>query len=351
MPASVRATDRRTIQDDDTRRLIADLIADPAQGWSTGSFGAIAEFIRDADEAIMGTADVPARLAMATARGALAVDTGTACRPLAYHTPSADGIGWSSAIAFCQPATAATCAAHSVVTELGPDDHAVRDQDRPAILFDLGLAIPHVDACIRLSDPAAIAVLRGLAGRPLLGPDPGPRRAAAATGGHRVFMTRLSRIEVYQPVPTAGETSPEGPHTHLLPKLLAAGLAHSATTPIAEGEVAGLTMHAANPLRDMTGRPRPFDLAAHLSFAALFARYGDPRAAMIMQRVFDAVDSGLPPRHGAALTAGCEDLDGRWIRAAVKVALRQARQMGIGAPALIADWQHVHDPAGGDAAR
>lgn len=40
---------------------------------------------------------------------------------------------------------------------------------------------------------------------------------------HRVFRTHLARIEVFQSIPSRvrGEQTPPGPHTHVLPKLLA----------------------------------------------------------------------------------------------------------------------------------
>ena len=50
-----------------------------------------------------------------------------------------------------------------------------------------------------------------------------------AANPHRVFISRLGRIEVYQPIPPPSGKSPEGPHTHVLPKLLKSGRTHPAT--------------------------------------------------------------------------------------------------------------------------
>jgi hypothetical protein len=36
-------------------------------------------------------------------------------------------------------------------------------------------------------------------------------------------ITPLGRIEVWSPIPSDGASSPDGPHTHLLPGLLATG--------------------------------------------------------------------------------------------------------------------------------
>ncbi|MEN3162071.1 hypothetical protein WI697_08525 [Tistrella mobilis] len=322
--------------------LIGRLLADPAQAWSTGSFGAIAEFMRDADEPLsVDAAEDPERRRLATDRGAIAITLRSDVRPLAYETPSSDGVGWSSAIAFCLPEAAAAGPTRTVVTELGPDADAVRPEDRNGILFDLGLGIPHTEACLRASTPEALSVLRGLAGRLLLGEDPGPRRAAAATGAHRVFMTRLARIEVFQAVPKTGETSPEGPHTHLLPKLLAAGRAASANTPIPDGLVAGLTLHACNPLRDALGRPRAFDPIAHQAFQELMTAHGDPRVLALRQRFLAALQDGMAP--DALVDDG--DQDARHLRATLRVALRQARQTQAARAAVLDAWSDAIDPA------
>ena len=60
--------------------------------------------------------------------------------------------------------------------------------------------------------------VRKTAGNPLLGRDSTMVHLLAASSPHRVFISRLARIEVYGPIPT--ERTPDGPHTHLLPHLL-----------------------------------------------------------------------------------------------------------------------------------
>src|SRR5205823_6406648 len=84
------------------------------------------------------------------------------------------------------------------------DMAAARPQDRAAILFDLGLGLEAVDACVRVAEPAAIACLRARIGRPILaaGSTLGP--ALVALRPHRVFVARFGRIEVYTPIPPAG---------------------------------------------------------------------------------------------------------------------------------------------------
>jgi hypothetical protein len=48
---------------------------------------------------------------------------------------------------------------------------------------------------------------------------------------HRVFLSRVGRAEVYQAIPLPDAKRPDGPHTHVLPKLLRAGRTHSANDP------------------------------------------------------------------------------------------------------------------------
>ena len=64
-----------------------------------------------------------------------------------------------------------------------------------------------------------------------MGLDLGSRRIGVAVSDptgtiaspHRVVTTPLGRVEVWAPIPPDSGVSPEGPHTHLLPVLLATG--------------------------------------------------------------------------------------------------------------------------------
>ena len=60
-------------QADAVTDLLREALADPGTAWSLGSFGAIAEFMRDPDEAVSALPDD--RLGMATERGAIALST------------------------------------------------------------------------------------------------------------------------------------------------------------------------------------------------------------------------------------------------------------------------------------
>ncbi|KQT57086.1 hypothetical protein ASG52_03180 [Methylobacterium sp. Leaf456] len=274
-------------------RLLRAALADPGTAWSLGSFGAIAEFVRDPDEAVTALPD--ARLGLATARGAIALDVLPELRPLAYETAFASG--WNHAVALCLPAGSCAMGRRTVVTELGPDTQAARAEDRDAVLFDLGLGLSAVDACVRTRDPASLACLRAGVGRPLFDhANPiGPQLVAMSP--HRVFVARFGRIEVFSAIPGAGGTSPEGPHTHVLPKLLKGGRTHAATTPIPAGLVPCGAIHPPHPYKDGMGMRIPFEPARLAAFQTLLERWADPDWLAIKRGADPGPGGPISPKH------------------------------------------------------
>jgi hypothetical protein len=111
----------------------------------------------------------------------------------------------------------------------------------------------------------------------------------------RVFIGRLGRIEVFQPIPSVGGRSPDGPHTHVLPKLLAQARTHAATEPIPEGWIPCAHFYPPHPMKDALGRPQPFDLERDQLFQKLLVRFGDPAYGALKKAVVDAVEAGRDP--------------------------------------------------------
>lgn len=214
---------------------------DPRTGWSLGVFGAIAEFMRDDDEPAR-VAAAPERIEVATARGALRVLAHPSLVALPYEMPSRHEERRVPAIAACLPAAQAARAGRRAIAEIGPDLAAIREEDRGALLFDLGIGLDAVEACVRTRDEGLIAALRQAEGRQMFDPQ-GPIGAILAASPHRVFVSALGRVEVFQPIPRADGRSPEGPHTHVLPRLLAHGRTHAASIPIPDGLVPCLSLH------------------------------------------------------------------------------------------------------------
>jgi len=314
--------------------LIADQLADPEAQWSLGTFGAIAEFMRDADEPAEVVREEPVA-AVVTPRGGIRLEVRLGLRPIAFETITTQS--WSQRVAFCLPERESTTSRRTVLTELGPDAQALRAQDRGGVLFDLGLGLLQVDCCIRTSDAALTDGLRAHAGRSLFEHGNLAMGLILRHSPHRVFMTRAGRAEVYQAIPVPGGTAPEGPHTHVLPKLLAHGRTHAATEPIPKGWVSCAHLYPAHPLRDGYGRARPFDGGRYATFQRLLSRHGDAEHLQLKQNVIKALNAGAGPE---AIAMPSD----RFAQASIRVALRQLKASSGTSPVLTA-WFAAHDRA------
>lgn len=298
--------------------LVRQMLADAGAGWTIGTFGAVAEFHHVADDPPPVVAVTDESQEVVTARGGIRVSLVAGVRAVAYESLGGPPYGWLHALAFCLPHADAAMGGRTVLTELGPDREALRDTERGARMFDMGLGAPHIDFCVRTIDGALIEVLRRAAGTSLLAPGDQTMAAIVAASPHRVCRSRLGRIEVYQPIPPPlpGARSPVGPHTHVLPDLLKSRRTHSANAPIPDGWVPALTLHPANPVFTSLGQPKPFDAAAHAAFQSLLRAYGLPDIVFEKERIARAVLAGEKPQ---AYTAASS----RAARTAARVALRQ----------------------------
>ena len=316
----------------DVFTLVGGLVADPRAGWSIGTFGAIAEFTRDVSEPVELVASSEA-IAASTARGAIRIVSSPRPRPVAFERPAGAGTRWAHSVALCLPEPDSAMSQRTVITELGPDTEAVRAEDRGGLLFDLGLEAPHVDACVRTTDPQAVACLRAAAGSALLDPATGVAATLARLQPHRVFASRAGRIEVFTPIPPPDGTSPDGPHTHLLPVLLARRRTHPSTDPIPPGWLPVAYVVPAHPTTDLTGMRIPFDRARYDRFQELLHRYGDPAAVAAKSAIIGAVLAGAPPPPDLAALP-------RATRRAAALALRQVAHLNPD-PALLRRWRQA----------
>ncbi|MEM8553517.1 MAG: hypothetical protein AAGF71_01690 [Pseudomonadota bacterium] len=302
----------------DLAEVIKRSLDDPETGWNMGSFGAIAEFHH-----VSGDPDAMAGegLCRVTDRGGVRLTALDQARPVAYETLSPKPHRWAQAVALCLPEDQCAMARRDRLTELGPDLGALREQDRGAILFDMGLAQPQVDFCIRTSDPDLLQVLRAAEGQSLFDHGNPAMPAILKAHPHRIALTRLGRVEVYQMIggPDTGGKSPEGPHTHVLPKLLRAERTHSANTPIPDGWVPCASFHPGNPVSGRLGEDKDFDPTAFDAFQALLLEWGTPEYVDAKQIAWDklraqvAADSHTEPQS-------------RLVRAGLRNAIRQWRR-------------------------
>ena len=308
-------------------------MADAETQWSLGTFGAIAEFARDADEPVTlsrGTAS----LAAVTARGGIRIDLRPDMRPFAFETTTKDS--WNHRIALCLPEQ--QCAMHerTVLTELGSDGDALHERDRDAVLFDLGLGARQVDCCVRVGDPEVAALLRAHCGQPVFGsPAMG---IILAANPHRVFLSRLGRVEVFQPIPPPDGKSPDGPHTHVLPGLLRHRRTHAATEPIPDGLIPCAHVYPPHPAKD-----------AHGASAAVRPRAprrvpGDP--AQLWRSDIPGAEAAGDERRRRRRRSVCDRRpEQRFARTNIRVALRQLKAQRDVTPSLEA-WLAAHERHG-----
>lgn len=314
--------------------LIAEHLQKPETQWSLGTFGAIAEFARDRDEPV--ALDLTGEsLTAVTTRGGIRVSPSEAVRPFASE--SVARLGWSHRVSLCLPTQACAMSRRTALTEIGPDEAPLAERDRGAILFDLGLDVLQADFCVRVAERGVAADLRKCVGRNVLDPANPAMGIILGANPHRVFVSRLGRVEVFQPIPAAGGKSPDGPHTHVLPKLLQHRRTHSATEPVPDGYVPCAHFYPKHPIKDALGRATPFDADCHNDFQSLLERFGPPEAVALKTQVMTAVRAGEGPD-------GMPDGLGRSSRATVRVTLRQFKATGH-ASSMLDAWLAAYERA------
>jgi hypothetical protein len=311
---------------------LAEQLVDAETAWSIGGFGAIAEFMRDDGEAtdLRNGGD---GISAVTARGGLRIAADQRMRLVASETLTTQS--WSQRVSLCLPHAICAMDQRAVLTECGPDTDALRAVDRSSVLFDLGLGLLQVNACIRTSDPDLVAALRAWSGRSLGDPGNPAMRIILAASPHRVFISRVGRVEVYQAIPPPDGRSPEGPHTHVLPRLLRHKRTHAATEFVPSGWIPCGHLYPPHPARDGIGRSHAFRNDRHVSFQKTLARFGDPELLNIKHEVFDAVISGCQP-------SALPPVNDRFGRAALRIALRQIEVSGD-RPSAIDAWLAAYD--------
>ncbi|NQW00972.1 MAG: hypothetical protein HQ483_14805 [Rhodospirillales bacterium] len=318
-------------------------LRDQATSWSLGTFGALAEFFHDPGE-IAAITETATGLSARTALGSLHVQAHPELRLVAYEGLSSLANAWTQGVLVCLPTATAQMGRRRGIWEIGPDHAALCgggadagvDAGADAVVFDLGLDVAHLDACIRTRDQALIALLRQHPGRSLFDQTLALARAVRAASPDRIFASKIARIEVYQEIPADGGETPLGPHTHLSEKLLARRQTQAATVPVPAGWVPVLAFYPPNPLRDTAGNLRPFDPAAFARFQELLHAFGSAELTH-MKKQFDlAMESGAGPQAMAPPKT-------KAARTALRIAMRQYH-LRFGPSDLLAQWQMHYEP-------
>lgn len=296
-------------------------LADEITGWSMGSFGAIGEFIRWPGDAPAMRAD--RGLGWFTHRGGIRFDRTEGLTALAWDMPSTKSDRFFRHFEFLLPEAEALVPQCEGLTEIGVDDAAIRPEDRDMVIFDCGLEQKNVRFCIRSRDPELIAELRANRGRSYFEPDNTASPMIFRKHPHRIALTAAGRIEVYQKIggPDTDWKSPDGPHTHLLPKLLAARRTHSANTPIPPGFLPVASLHPASPFSLPDGTERPFCKATWRHYAELMDAHRAPDAAALRARLDAGArpDSTEPIIDADELPEGSVPSQGRYLRHVARV--------------------------------
>ena len=209
---------------EDPAAIVRRHLADPQSRWSVGTYGAIGEFEYEPGEAGL-TLDLE-HLSVSTARGSLAIVDLSDVQALAW----VDDSERVREVAFC-------------TRRGGAQRTAITAVDR--LTYDVGLAAPHVDMLVRVKagDAATAAALSAAEGMSLFATGHQAGAAIARASPTRILVSAVARLEVHQPIPPPGGRSPEGPHTHLLPKFLAQGLTRPPKLPLPDGRFCGLSLY------------------------------------------------------------------------------------------------------------
>src|SRR6185503_15797003 len=120
-------------------RVLHDHLASASSSWSIGVPGAVAEFHRRESDAHAFEDE----RCIVTDMGALRLNAVNGVQAHAYEMLSARPQRWHHGIVFGLPAAEGTMSRRRVITEVGHDREAIREQDRGGELFDLALGSPY----------------------------------------------------------------------------------------------------------------------------------------------------------------------------------------------------------------
>jgi hypothetical protein len=296
--------------------LLLEWVADPDNAWSIGSFGVIGEFWRDEDEPVDLRHDKN-RIEVVTPRGAMRLAATGDLPALAWDSLSSDGESWGYGFAICAPVPGEW---PRTIHAMGFDEAALRPEDRAHRLFGLGMGYGAVEMALRTGDADLISAMEAAEGTHFL--DKGELQSLVLHAQpHRVLLSPIGRIEIFQPIPPPGGHSPEGPHTHLLPGLASKGRPHSSNIPIPEGWQSILSLHPRSPWRTKLGLRQQYRPAIDAALVPLLERFGLPEERAIEAAVRAMVALGVDP--------ACGDWpDTRRGRAKARITLRRMAAAG-----------------------
>ena len=319
--------------------LIRSALSDPDYSFSIGTFGAVAEFHRDPAEPFQLLSGAHG-FGMVTARGGIRIALPDDAQGVAYLETTGRAPRYGATFAVCLAANRAALSGSSAITDLGPDLSAIRETDREHQLFDMGVGMGHIRTCVRTSDRELINMLTAHIGKSVLEPGSPAMLAIVASSPHRVFISQVGRIEVFQGIPQPGTSTPIGPHTHVLPRLIAANRAFSANAPIPAGLLPVLNLHPPAPYSgEGDVNPPVFNAARASQIDLLVAAWGlADEVALAIETERDLLES--------AADAAPQRADARRRRQLLRAVARRACARGTIPPDGWMDEMDVEDDEG-----
>lgn len=207
---------RLVLSPDRIAELIHGALGSAANAWSMGVQGALAEF------AVVGGERVEVHRSGPRGRTVEAVTAGGGIRLTMTEDTVAYSSGPDRGITLAVPR--AVLPAPSLKVMAAPaDPGALRPEDGKAVLVDLAVGHAAAAFCVRTADSELIAALRAVEGCSWQEALDRVGHRLVAASPHRIVTGPLGRIEVYNPIPREWHASPDGCHTHLLPRLLETG--------------------------------------------------------------------------------------------------------------------------------
>ncbi|WP_395664489.1 DUF1289 domain-containing protein [Methylocella sp.] len=212
-----------TLLDEVERRF-----AEAAGTFVVGVYGAVAEVLRDPDEPFEAQREGLA-LTLRTGRAAMRIEAPDHLAAFELVRP-----GNAPLIAFAVPESRLGAPGPGALTPLGKDAGALLARDADGVRFDVGLGRSAARFSIRCPAPLAARLAEHVGEA---WPDHLDRIRAAMVEESpvRIVETAGLRAEIDAAIPPPGGTSPEGPHTHLLPDHVAQGFDAPPTLPLPKG--------------------------------------------------------------------------------------------------------------------
>ncbi|MBK1622851.1 DUF1289 domain-containing protein [Afifella marina] len=197
--------------DEEIARFMRDTLRPGKGSWVFGIDGASGEFAVGAGE----QPEVKNALTVATHSGAMRLRLPEKLRAFAFEE--------GKAIVLALPRGRLQPPADVTLKAAGPDQGAIREGDRDALAFELGLGSPIARIFLRTKDQALQNRLQELEGRPW--------QQVLAEAGHeiregsadRVILTSVGRMEVYSRSATPGAGGPESALPELQAEAIAGG--------------------------------------------------------------------------------------------------------------------------------